>query len=93
MDGGRRWEADPEATFGRRLGVHPAKVPGEPTNGKQGGPDIWEMSNGDMAVIGRDLTEVYADRLPDDVTVVHDERLVVIPRGTMLAAKQDIPDA
>jgi hypothetical protein len=44
-------------------------------------------------VIGRDLTEAYAGRLPDDVTVVHDERLVVIPRGTMLAAKPDIPDA
>jgi hypothetical protein len=93
MTGGRRWEADPEATFVRRLGMHPAKMPDEPTDGKVGCPDIWEMSNGDMAVIGRDLTEVYADRLPDDVTVVHDERLVVIPRSTMLAAKRDIPDA
>lgn len=93
MDGGRAWEANPEATFVRRLGVNPANLPGPPTNGKQGCPDIWEMSNGDVAVIGRDLTDVYANRLPDGVTVVPDERLVVIPRVTIVAAKKDIPDA
>lgn len=93
MAAGRGWEANPEATFVRRLGVHPASLPDHPTNGKQGCPDIWEMSNGDMAVIGRDLTNEYADRLPDGVTVVHDERLVVIPRSTIVAAKEDIPDA
>lgn len=51
------------------------------------------MSNGDVAVIGRDLTESYVDRLPAGVTVVSDERLVVIPRATIVAAKKDIPDA
>jgi hypothetical protein len=93
MDGGRGWEANPEATFVRRLGKHPASLAGPLTNGKQGCPDIWEMSNGDVVVIGRDLTEAYANRLPDGVTIVHDERLVVVPRGTIVAAKQDIPDA
>lgn len=92
MDG-RGWEANPEATFVRRLGKHPASLAGPPTDGKQGCPDIWEMSNGDVAVIGRDLTEAYAGRMPDGVSVVHDERLVVIPRVTILAAKRDIPDA
>ncbi len=89
----RIWEADPQATFTRRLGRHPAQLDTPATNGKSGCPDIWELSNGDVAVIGRDLTDHYADRLPDDVTVVDDERLVVIPRATILAAKKDIPDA
>lgn len=88
----RRWEADPEATFTRRLGKHPTELDGPPTNGKQGCPDMWELSNGDVAVIGRDLTDAYAGRLPDDVTVVADERLVVVPRATIVAAKKDIPD-
>jgi hypothetical protein len=93
MISSRGWEADPGAAFSRRLGRHPAKLAGPPTDGKQGCPDIWELSNGDVAVIGRDLTESYVDRLPEGVTVVSDERLVVIPRATIVAAKKDIPDA
>lgn len=89
----RPWEADPKATFTRRLGKHPTELPGPPTEGKDGCPDIWELSNGDVAVIGRDLTDAYADRLPEGVTVVADERVVVIPRVTIVAAKKDIPDA
>ncbi|WP_261986470.1 hypothetical protein [Actinomadura sp. HBU206391] len=34
-----------------------------------------------------------ADRLPAGVGIVHDERLVVIPRNMLIAAKPDIPDA
>jgi hypothetical protein len=56
-------------------------------------PDIWELDNGDIAVIGSDLTAVYETRLPDGVSVDPGERLVVIPRKTILAAKADIPDA
>jgi hypothetical protein len=87
----RKWEADPHATFVRRLGISPTELGG--TDGKTGCPDIWELSNGDVAVIGRDLTWHYTGRLPHGVTVVGDERLVVIPRATILAAKKDIPDA
>lgn len=89
----RPWEADSAATFTRRLGKHPTMLAGPPTDGKQGCPDIWELSNGDVAVIGRDLTDAYAGRLPDGVTVVRDEQVVVIPRATIIAAKRDIPDA
>jgi hypothetical protein len=91
--GARGWEANPDATFQRRLGRHPALLAGPPTDGKTGCPDIWELSNGDVAVIGRDLTEAYADRLPEGVNIVSDERLVVIPHATIVAAKRDIPDA
>lgn len=93
MSTGRGWEADPRATLTHRYGVHPTKLGGDETDGKQGCPDIWELSNGDVAVIGRDLTDQYIGRLPGDVTIVHDERLVVIPRATIVAAKKDIPDA
>ncbi|MEV0002256.1 hypothetical protein AB0H28_08220 [Micromonospora sp. NPDC050980] len=86
-----RWEAEPAASFARRLGRSAAEL------GESGGtttcPDIWELSNGDVAVIGRDLTGAYEGRLPDGVNVGRDERLVVIPRSMIRAAKPDIPDA
>jgi hypothetical protein len=51
------------------------------------------LDNGDIAFVGRDLTAVYAGRLPDGMTVAPDERLVVIPRAMLVAAKPDMPDA
>ncbi|GAA0504095.1 hypothetical protein GCM10011581_25550 [Saccharopolyspora subtropica] len=87
----RRWEADPSASFSRRLGKSAAEL--DKTGGRTGCPDIWELDNGDIAVIGRDLTESYAPRLPDGVTIAPDERLVVIPHVMIVAAKEDIPDA
>jgi hypothetical protein len=89
--GRRPWEADPSATFAHRLGKPARELGG--SSGKQGCPDIWELSNGDIAVIGRNLSEAYADRLPEDVSLAEDERLVVIPRAMIIAAKKDIPDA
>jgi hypothetical protein len=85
------WEADPSASFARRLGKSAAEL-GHSEDLKDC-PDIWQLDNGDIAVIGRDLTAVYGPRLPVGVSLREDERLVVIP-GTMLsAAKPDIPDA
>ncbi|NUQ95228.1 MAG: hypothetical protein HOY79_01255 [Streptomyces sp.] len=87
----RSWEADPSALFVKRLGKSAAEL--GTSDGRDDCPDIWQLSNGDVAVIGRDLTAEYGLRLPDGVTLRADERLVVIP-GTMLsAAKADIPDA
>lgn len=87
----RAWEADPAALFVRRLG----KSAAETGNSKDDNdcPDIWQLSNGDVAVIGRDLTSGYVGRLPDGVTLGADERLVVIPGNMLSAAKADIPDA
>lgn len=97
------WQPDPSAGFRRRLGIAPQE-PGSGGGGGGGGdenasggentcPDIWELENGDVAVIGRDLTPEYAKRLPDGVNVGANERLVVLPRGMVIAAKADIPDA
>jgi hypothetical protein len=83
--------AESAAAFGRRLGKSPREL--GTSEGKTECPDIWELDNGDFAVIGADSTEGYAGRLPEDVVVGSGERLVVIPRATLLSAKQDIPDA
>ena len=87
----RPWEADPAANFRRRLGMSAAEL-GD-TNATPACPDIWELDNGDVAVIGRDLTEVYRSRLPAGVSIAGDERLVVIPHNMIVAAKSDMPDA
>ncbi|SHK79135.1 hypothetical protein [Actinacidiphila paucisporea] len=87
----RMWEADPSALFVRRLGKSAAETGN--SDGREECPDIWQLDNGDVAVIGRDLTDAYGPRLPVGVALGPDERLIVIP-GTMLsAAKADIPDA
>lgn len=93
------WHPDPGAGFSRRLGIAPTapgsgRNGGETGSGGEGGcPDIWELDNGDVAVIGRDLTDNYINSLPKGVSVGANERLVVIPRGMARAAKADIPDA
>jgi hypothetical protein len=50
------------------------------------------LSNGDVAVIGRDRTEAYANRLPEDVRLAADERLVIIPGAMLRSARKDIPE-
>ena len=44
-------------------------------------------------MIGQDATEEYLGRLPDGVSIDPGERLVIVPRSTVIAAKVDIPDA
>ncbi|KIF67901.1 hypothetical protein HY68_03350 [Streptomyces sp. AcH 505] len=87
----RAWEADPSALFERRLGKSPVELGN--SDGKDECPDIWQLDNGDIAVIGRDLTHAYAAHMPDGVTLATDERLVVIPGNVLSAAKADIRDA
>ncbi|MEV0039173.1 hypothetical protein ACFRR7_33880 [Streptomyces sp. NPDC056909] len=87
----RAWEADPSALFERRLGKSPKELGN--SNGKDECPDIWQLDNGDIAVIGRDLTSHYVARLPEGVALAADERLVIIPGNTLSAAKADIADA
>ncbi|WP_155341528.1 hypothetical protein [Acrocarpospora corrugata] len=86
----RLWDADISASFSRRLGKSAAELGA--TGGRDDCPDIWELDNGDIAVIGRDVTETYRSRLPEDVRIATDEKLVIIPRRMLVAAKADIPD-
>jgi hypothetical protein len=64
---GRRWEADTSASFVRRLGKSASEL--GHTDDRDGCPDIWELSNGDIALVGRDVTTSFAGRLPADVKV------------------------
>ena len=92
MEKSRLWEADASVSFSRRLGKSAAELGGI-TGGRDACPDIWELDNGDIAVIGRDVTDAYRTRLPEDVRIAADERLVIIPRRMLIVAKTDIPDA
>jgi hypothetical protein len=56
-------------------------------------PDVFELSDGNFAVIGTDRTEELDALLPDDAARADYERIVVITRDTLLRAKRDIPDA
>lgn len=85
------WAADPSATPIRRIGTPPKKLGVSRINDEC--PDIWELDNGDIAVVGRDMTDRYAPRMPDNLRIAAGERLVVIPRITLISAKADIPDA
>ncbi|GGL06969.1 hypothetical protein [Streptomyces flaveus] len=87
----RPWEADFGAGFARRLGQSPQEL--GLTSATESCPDIWELSNGDIAMIGREATSAFGDRLPDGVSVAPDERIIIVPRTTLLSAKRDIPDA
>ncbi|MFI0711761.1 hypothetical protein DY245_12055 [Streptomyces inhibens] len=87
----RPWDADPAASFVRRLGKSPKEL--GTTSDDDDCPDVWQLDNGDIAVIGRDLTDEYRSRLPEGVHISRDERLVIIPGRTLTSAKSDIPDA
>jgi hypothetical protein len=89
MSGG--WEPDERALFARRLGKSAAELGN--SRDEDECPDIWQLDNGDVAVIGRDLTSSYATRLPPGVVLGPGERLVVIPGNMLSAAKADIRDA
>lgn len=56
-------------------------------------PDLFELSNGDFAIIGTEATADLDPHLPPDAARADYERIVVIDRDTLIRAKRDIPDA
>lgn len=56
-------------------------------------PDIFELSDGNFAVIGTEATAELDDLLPSDAARADHERIVIVSRETLLRAKTDIPDA
>lgn len=78
--------------FKRRLGPDP-HADGALTPCLQGCPDIWELADGDFAVIGADITVLAKSRLPETASCGSDERIVRVPRRILVGAKPDIPDA
>ena len=75
--------------FVRRIGPDPHAKGGK-TPGANGCPDLWELDNGDIAVIGRRATADFIDRLPATAGCGADEEIVVFPRAQLIAARDAI---
>lgn len=72
----------------RRLGPSPV------TSLCQGGrscPDIFELTTGDFAIIGLDITATAKSWLPSDAGCSPIERIVSVPRKLLVLARRDIP--
>ena len=54
-------------------------------------PEILELESGDFAVIGADITAESVGNLPAGTGCGPGERIVLIPRGKLVAARADIP--
>jgi hypothetical protein len=78
--------------FLRRLGP-PPHANGAVTPALQGCPDIFELENGDFALIGRNITAEAVRHLPADASCGPDECIIAIPRKTLILAKSDIPNS
>ncbi|GGU34205.1 hypothetical protein ACH4HG_35265 [Streptomyces coeruleorubidus] len=74
----------------RRIGVPPRE------RGSISGancPDLFELTDGNFAVIGTEATAELESELPGDASRADYERIVIITRETLVRAKADIPDA
>ncbi|MET9521867.1 hypothetical protein [Streptomyces coeruleorubidus] len=74
----------------RRIGVPPRE------RGSTSGancPDLFELADGNFAVIGTEATAELESELPGDASRADCERIVIITRETLVRAKADIPDA
>jgi hypothetical protein len=76
--------------FKRRLGPDPHADGGETPN-TPGCPDIWELESGEFVIIGKDVTVSLGPQLPATASCGPDERVIVLPRRTLIAALVDIP--
>ena len=77
--------------FSRRIGPDP-HANGQQTSSCSGCPDILELSDGDYAIIGVDITEAAQAHMFPTAGCGPDERVVRIPRHLLISAKRDIPD-
>lgn len=76
-------------TFKQRIGPDP-HANGQQTSSLNGCPDIWELEDGDFAVIGVDVTDI-AGELPATAGCGPDERIVKLPRRILVDARSAIP--
>lgn len=78
--------------FVRRIGPDP-HANGAKTEALENCPDLWELSDGNFAAIGIDITAQAKERLPPSAGCGPDERIVWLPRRLVVGAKADIPTA
>ncbi len=81
-----------QVRFLRRLGPDP-HAGGARTPALRSCPDIFELESGDFAIIGQDITAESLAHLPASASCGPDERIIRIPRRTLVLAKPDIPNA
>ncbi|MDR3411946.1 MAG: hypothetical protein P4L87_13550 [Formivibrio sp.] len=77
--------------FLRRIGPDP-HANGRQTIALCNCPDIFELTSGDFAIIGIDITDAARPKLPPTAGCGPDERIVFIPRNLLVEAKSDIPN-
>lgn len=80
----------PPLRFLRRIGPDP-HANGAQTYAVYGCPDILELEGGDFAIIGTDITADAVGQLPPTASCGPDERVIRVPRRTLVLAKSDIP--
>lgn len=74
----------------RRIGASPQQ---RGSASGQSCPDVFELSDGNFAVIGTEATAVLENELPPDASRADYERIVIVSRETLVRAKIDIPDS
>jgi len=77
--------------FKQRIGPDPHEG-GKRTSNVGGCPDVWELQNGDVAVIGLEKTHMLMPHLPETAGCGPDENIVVVPRDLLLGIKEHIPN-
>ncbi len=77
--------------FLKRLGIDP-QANGLRCANTGACPDVWQLENGDFAIIGADITAVAVAQLPPTAGCAPGERIISIPRHVLVNAKRDIPD-
>lgn len=75
----------------RRLGRTPAELGN--TTGVSGSPDIIELDDGSIAVIGTDITDELGREPLPDARCAPDERIARIPRNTLFHAAKDVSES
>jgi hypothetical protein len=78
----------PASSIARRVGLPPA-ARGSATHCTC--PDVFELQDGNFAIVGTDRTAELTGNLPPDAGVAPYEKIVVITRETFLAAATDLP--
>ncbi|MEU3742821.1 hypothetical protein AB0E78_37925 [Streptomyces sp. NPDC032198] len=73
----------------RRIGASPQQ---RGSASGQSCPDVFELSDGNFAVIGTEATATLEKELPPDASRAGYERIVIVSRETLIRAKGDIPD-
>jgi hypothetical protein len=74
--------------FKQRIGPDPHRE-GRKTSSASDCPDIWELGDGDFAMIGIDITDA-APCLPPSAGCGPDEKVIRMPRQTLLEAVPDL---